>query len=85
MPVTDTARIYLQLVRRDGYRNDTTLRVVSATLEPPTTREPYSIVVALKINVPRSVFIERKITAVVDVDPEQVRDVIGGDVQVEVV
>lgn len=81
----ETARLYVQLVRRNGYRNNTTLRVVSSTIEPPTTREPHSVVVALEVRVPRSVFIERKISAVVDVDPEQVRDAVGGDVEIEVI
>lgn len=82
--VMETAILHVQLVRRGNYRRDSTLRVVSTTFEPPTIREPHSIVVALKINVPRSAFVEPHISADINVPADKIHDRVDSvDVEVQ--
>lgn len=48
--------LYLQLVPRRQYAEAGDMRLVSATTEPPTTREKGSVVVKIKVLVPDDAF-----------------------------
>lgn len=58
--------LYLQMVRRGNYdyRRQNDLRLVSATIDPPETREPGSVVVKVLLRLPSEAFEPSKDPAV---------------------